>query len=170
MNEIWKDIQGYEGVYQVSSLGRVKSLKRYGRKEDKILRLWFDSHGYYQVDLRNDGKRKLSLVNELVAKAFIPNPENKPQTNHKNSIRSDNRVENLEWCTSKENVIYSFKEGNRVAMKGEKNGGHKLKENEVTTIRELKSKYSQAELAKKFRVSVITINRIIRGAAWRLTT
>lgn len=94
MEEIWKDIEGYEGLYQVSNLGRVKSL-RYKR----ILRGWLDKQCYAYVHIKN----KPYKVHRLVAQAFIPNPDNKPYIDHINTIKTDNRVENLRWVTPKEN-------------------------------------------------------------------
>lgn len=98
--EIWKDIKGYEGLYQVSSEGRVKSLK-YGK--EKILKSGKNSGGYLKVQLCKEGKIRHYLVHKLVAQAFIPNPNNKPFIDHINTIKTDNRVENLRWCTQKEN-------------------------------------------------------------------
>ena len=118
MEEIWKDIKGYEGKYMVSNLGRVKSLERmkwcglnggcYYKVSEKILKGRDDGHGYLYVKLYNkDGKGNPCRINRLVAQAFIPNPENLPQVNHKNEDKTDNRVENLEWCTNQYNVEYS---------------------------------------------------------------
>lgn len=99
MEEIWKDIEGYEGLYQVSNLGRVKNVKRnrvtYGMKGDK--------DGYLRIGLSKDGILKTYKVHRLVAMAFIPNPDNKPFIDHINTVKDDNRVQNLRWCTSKEN-------------------------------------------------------------------
>jgi len=100
--EIWRDIEGYEGLYQVSSEGRVKSLKRKRRKNERILKPSSD-RGYLYVDLCAGGKRKRHKVHRLVCKAFHENPENKPEVNHINEKASDNRACNLEWCTRKEN-------------------------------------------------------------------
>ena len=113
--EIWKDIENYEGFYQVSNLGRVRSLERdiyslngklaYHTKE-KILVPVFNNRGYACVHLCKNGKMKNMLVHRLVALAFIPNPENKSQINHKNEVKTDNFVENLEWCDNKYNALY----------------------------------------------------------------
>lgn len=105
--EVWKPIAGYEGLYEVSSLGQVRSLPRdyhFGMIESTILmKLDTVNGGYLRVTLSKNGKRKRHMVNRLVAQAFIPNPGSKPVVNHINTIRTDNRVANLEWCTYKEN-------------------------------------------------------------------
>lgn len=98
--EIWKDVPGYSGLYQVSNLGRVVSLK-YGRH---ILKSCNDSYGYPIVVLCNGTKKKTKTVHRLVAMAFVPNPENKPEIDHINTIRDDNRPDNLRWVTRKENA------------------------------------------------------------------
>lgn len=100
--EIWKDIPGYEGKYQVSNIGRVRSLDYINTGKTKVM-VPHLHYGYYQILLFKGGKMKCIRVHQLVARAFIPNPENKPCIDHINAIKTDNRVENLRWCTYKEN-------------------------------------------------------------------
>ena len=103
IEEIWKDVDGYEGLYMISDIGRVKSLDYNHTGEEKILKLSKDKSGYLIVGLWKNGSRKWFKVHRLVATAFIDNPDNKPCIDHINTVRTDNRVENLRWCTAKEN-------------------------------------------------------------------
>lgn len=107
MKERWKDIEGYEGLYQVSNRGKIYSFKSKRCLKGQIT-IW----GYKQVELTNNNIISSLSIHRLVAQAFIPNPENKPEVNHKNGIKTDNRVENLEWVTSKENKIHAVEIGN----------------------------------------------------------
>lgn len=111
-NEIWKDVNGYEGYYKVSNFGKIKSCLRIVKHglgnadrtiKSRIIKPYNDNHGYHMVSLSKDGKVKKHKVHRIVAEAFIPNPENKPTENHLNEIRNDNRASNLEWATYKEN-------------------------------------------------------------------
>lgn len=108
-SEIWKDVPGYSGLYQVSNLGRVKSLGRIDSNRhlvrERILKQSNRGNGYKVVVLYSKG-HKMFAVHRLVALAFHPNPDRLPQINHKNEIKTDNRAENLEWCTAKYNNAY----------------------------------------------------------------
>lgn len=106
MEEIWKDIKGYEGLYQVSNLGRVKSLGNNKTKKEKIMKPSVNKSGYLLICLSKNGYIKNYFLHRLVAQAFIQNPNNLAQVNHKNEIKDDNRPENLEWCDQKYNNNY----------------------------------------------------------------
>jgi hypothetical protein len=110
VNEIWKDIEGYEGTHQVSTLGRVRSLDRtntVGAKiKGKIMKQQSNKDGYMQVTIKS-GVKKTFLVHRLVAKAFIPNPQNYLEVNHKDVNVKNNRIDNLEWCDRTYNCNYA---------------------------------------------------------------
>lgn len=99
MEEIWKDIEGYEGLYKVSNIGNL-----YSNYVKRNLQLSLDGYGYTQVILRKNSSGKRHLLHRLVAQAFIQKPENKPQVNHIDEDKTNNRVDNLEWVTAKENI------------------------------------------------------------------
>lgn len=106
MEEIFRDIEGYEGLYQVSNLGRVKSSNYHMTGKEKFLKPLKQQGGYFQVMLCKEGKYKHCYVHRLVASTFIENPYNLPQVNHKNEDKTNNSVDNLEWCTSKYNINF----------------------------------------------------------------
>lgn len=106
MKEIWKDIVGYEGLYQVSNMGRVKSLGNDGARKEKILKPITNGQGYLLVCLCKDGKTKNFRIHRLVALHFIPNPNNLPTVNHLDEDKNNNCVTNLEWCSSEYNHNY----------------------------------------------------------------
>ena len=105
--EQWKSIAGYEGLYEVSNLGRVKSLNYNRTGKERILKQQKDKHGYLRVDICKDGKLKHSKVHRLVAEAFIQNPNNLETVNHKDEDKTNNVASNLEWMTRGDNIIYS---------------------------------------------------------------
>lgn len=108
--EIWKDIVGYEGKYQVSSLGRIKNFKK-----NTFLKPINHSGGYLNVDLYKNGTSLKKFIHRLVAEAFIPNPNNLPEVNHKDEYKKNNNVNNLEWCSPKYNSNY----GTRITRKAQ---------------------------------------------------
>lgn len=132
--EIWKDIPNYEGLYQVSNLGRIKSLERkiknnynYFIHKEQLLKLCIGKKdGYVYVHLTKNNKGKTTKVHRLVAKAFIPNPYNLPQINHKDENKTNNCVDNLEWCTSKYNNNYGTR-NSKLYNKTSFRKGHKPK-------------------------------------------
>ena len=119
MQETWKDISDYEGLYQISNLGRVKSLSRIIVKKngvhqpfkEKILSFEVSNKGYIVVTLCKNTKIKRFLVHRLVAKAFIPNPNNLSQVDHKDGNKENNHTDNLEWCTQSINMRHAYEQG-----------------------------------------------------------
>lgn len=171
--EIWKDVIGFEGIYQVSNLGRVKSLKR--TKKDTIgrvreypeivLKQMLSEKGYLQVNLYILSRNVPQRVARIVAQSFIPNPENKLQVNHINGIKTDNRVENLEWNTSLENIRHSIVNNLKKTARGEQSGASKFKDEDIRYIRESnKIKY---HLAKEYNVCITTITNIKNKITWK---
>ena len=176
--EQWKNVTGYEGLYQVSNLGRVKSVLRYvkhpnlKRKKvnEKIISSKISTRKYIKCCIYKNGIASHILAHRLVAIAFIPNPENKLEVNHINGIKHDNRVENLEWCTASENQIHAYKNKLSISTKGEKCSWSKLTQKQVLMIRRLykiNPNTNQRNIAKKLNVSFSLINIIIKRKAWR---
>jgi len=176
--EQWKKIKGY--YYSVSNLGRVRNdepYRRTNRNPDGILKPKKNKWGYFWVGLYKNGKRKYFFFHRLVAIAFIPNTKNKPYINHKNLIKTDNRVENLEWCTQKENIQHAIKNGIQYGLGaigniwncGSKHSQSKLKEDQVLKIRYLynSNNYTQLELAKMFNICRRLVNYIINRKRWK---
>lgn len=132
MEEIWKDIEGYEGLYQISSYGRVKSLNYQNRGVERVLVPKCNNSGRLWVELARDKKRKPMLIHRLVGMAFIPNPNNYPQINHIDENPKNNCVDNLEWCTAEYNIQYSLHSPRRHQLNGErKHRGYKKKTDRV---------------------------------------
>ena len=145
MNEIWKDIPGYEGKYEVSNLGNVRSLNYNRSGEPKLLKQG-NVNGYKVVILYKDGKKKTCNVHRLVAMTFIPNPDNLPIVNHKDEDKSNNNVNNLEWCTYKYNNTYgTARERAGKKMRGENHplyGKHHSEEHRKKISESLKGENS----------------------------
>lgn len=160
--EIWKPIKNYEGLYEVSNFGNVKSVFRYKKKLKNVL-----DNGYFYVGLYKNKKSNKIAAHILIAKAFIPNPENKPQINHINCIKTDNRIENLEWCTAKENTIHALKNNLLIIPKGELNGMSKLNNESVNIIRNKQNKISRKKLSEMFGISIKHVSRIRAKERWK---
>ena len=175
-NELWTDVVGYEGIYLVSSLGRVKGVTRVStgtsingnkfpiRTKEKILKLNNDSVGYPQVALANEGIVTYWKVHRLVATAFIPNPSGLPQVNHIDGDKANNSIENLEWVTAKDNIIHAHKTG--LAFSGAESARAKLTWDEVRYIRNATGN-TLRELASMFGVGTSTISRVINYEVYK---
>ena len=136
MKEVWKDIQDYEGFYQVSNLGRIKSLGNSKTRKEKILKPIYHKQ-YYQITLSKNNIRIQYRVHRLVAEAFIPNPDNLPQVNHKDENKLNNYVDNLEWCDALYNNNYKDK-GKRISKT---KTGHTVSQETRNKISETLKKY-----------------------------
>lgn len=158
--EIWVDIEGYGGFYQISNKTRVKS---FYKGKIRILRQGFNTNGYPTVSLHKNGKAKTYTVHRLVAKAFIPNPENKPKIDHIDTNRSNASVENLRWVTSSENSQAAIKNGTQKI--GTESPLAKLAENDIKCIRENYKPYDRTygirAMAKHFGVSISTVADVV---------
>lgn len=154
--EVWKDIKEYEGLYQVSSLGRVKSLNYNKTKKEKILKP-HESRGYYNVTLYKNGFHKYYGIHRLVAKEFIVNPKNKTQVNHKDGNKKNNNIENLEWVTSSENMKHAFENNLHKKYYGkEHNNARKIKQYTLNNIF-IKEWGSIVEAANYYKTSIENI-------------
>ncbi|ADE87501.1 HNH endonuclease [Deep-sea thermophilic phage D6E] len=176
LQEIWKPIKGYEGLYEVSNKGRVKSVGRIVHRKDgisyfkkgSILKPYECTGGYLFVGLLRDGERKLFSVHRLVAEAFLPNPENKTQVNHIDGNKKNNDVSNLEWVTEKENVNHAIKHG-LLKNRGEDSPNSKLTKTDIENIRRMYAtkQYTQYQLAEIYGVGQSTIWKIVNNERWR---
>ena len=174
--EEWRDvpIEGFGHLYAVSNLGRVKSYDRivkkklgsYAFQEARLLKHSIAGKGYYRVRLKINGKTIPCSIHRLVALAFIPNPDNKPQVNHINGDKTDNSVENLEWMTNSENQLHSYQNG-LTPNKGEGHNKSKLTEPNVRYILINPLGLTQRRLADVFDVHYSTLNDIIKRKSWK---
>lgn len=164
--EVWKDVPNYEGAYKVSSLGRVKSLPREVKTHQGTRKLKErymanndNGNGYKYVDLSNEGVITRNYIHRLVAYVFIPNPEEKPEVNHKNGDKADNRAENLEWSTRRDNEEHAYDTGLKTGSISE------IDVIELEMIKDLlrTEKYSFPEIRNAFSVSEAMIEKIRKG-------
>jgi len=164
--ERWQDVLGFESIYKISDLGRVKSLKF---NRERILTQINTTGGYLDIGLHKNKffKKERFKVHRLVAIAFIPNIENKPEVNHKKGFTKHNVVSQLEWVTSKENQLHAYRTGLRTSLKGNKVNSCKLKEKDVLEIRRIGDTISKAEIARRFGVTDVNIGSILRRTTWK---
>lgn len=173
--EIWKEVKGYNGIYHVSNHGNVKSIDHYcenrngsGKQTGRTLKQSKNRKGYYQLSLCLNKVRKTHRVHRLVAKAFIPNPKNKPQVNHINGIKTDNRFENLEWCTNSENQIHAIKNGLVTHNKGEEHHNSKLTNKDVKVVRWMNALgWSCKQLANDYKISQTAMSNILTRKTYK---
>lgn len=175
MEEIWKDITGYEGYYQISNFGRVKSLSRkiiseqypkyYRNTEERILKQSIGKRGYFTVTLKKDGIGSTKTVHRLIALEFIPNPNNFREINHINCDKLDNDIINLEWVSPKENTQRAWKNGR--CSKSPKSGKDKYDVSFVLKIKEFINKgYKNKDIAEIFSVKPGWVSSIRNGYIW----
>lgn len=174
-SEVWLDIKGYEGHYQVSSSGRVKSLSRvvecrkgvFVNKKERILSDWNCGKGYRKVKLSKDSAEKSIRVHRLVAETFLSNPEAKSEVNHVNGIKDDNRIENLEWCTSSENTKHALNNKLKISQKGSEHGMSKLTEQDVLEIRKIGRSKTLKEVSEIYKVDMSLISSVLLNKIWK---
>lgn len=159
----WRPVLGFEGDYEVSNGGYVRSIKR----EPITLAPRYDHCGYVRAALYKDRKYHSALVHRLVAVAFIgPAPSESHQINHIDGDKTNNRADNLEWCTASENGTHAYRNGLSVPRKGSQHGRSKLTEDQVREIRRLGGTMTQREIAAHFSVNQPQIHRILSGKRW----
>lgn len=154
--EIWKPIEEFLGLYEASNLGKIRTIRRWAAKNPKIMTQYNPKGRYQEVHFWKEGSTTIRSVHRLVALAFIPNPENKPQINHIDGNKLNNCVDNLEWCTNSENQRHAYKLGLK-SNKGDKNPNSKLSSKEIENIIKL---YNSGISIRE--ISIITNNPISR--------
>ncbi len=171
--EIWKDIPGYEGYYQASNLGLIRSLDRIsmilGRPKKvfgRVIRLKTNkNNGYRMAILCVNGERKTHTVHRLVAKAWHENPNSLGDVNHRNGDKSDNRPENLEWCSRSDNLIHAYSSGLKISVKGTRVWTNKLTEDQVREI--FHSAGIHREIGERFGVKKACVAAIKKRRIWK---
>jgi len=176
MEEIWVDIIGYEGFYQVSNTGKVRSVDRSIKYSNgkvyvykgKELSLKYRKDGYYTACLCKNSDEKNLFVHRLIAFAFIPKVDNKPFINHKNGVKTDNRIENLEWCDYSDNNKHAYDTGLNSTLKGEKSHFSKLKSADIYSIRNMYHNwfFTKWELADIYKMTYNSIHNILIKKTW----
>lgn len=175
--ENWKCISGLENLYQISNLGRIRSVSRktlmknghYISCKGRVLKCSPKRKGYLYCRITALGVKRNVMIHRAVAETFIPNPENKKQVNHIDGNKFNNAVDNLEWCTASENISHGFKHGLIPALRGEKNGSSKATESQALRVISLLKDgiLKHRQIADKVGVSKNIVKDISRGKTWR---
>jgi len=166
-SEMWLPVIGYEKYYKISNKGRLRRiLKKSSLKYGNVLKPAKSRCGYYLAVMSVNGKCKSFSVHRLVAKAFIPNPENKPQVNHIDGVKANNFVENLEWNTASENVLHAFRTGLEKPLQGVKHPMSKLTDKDVLKIRELLKTMTTTAVGKIYGMNRNSMLNIKKGHTW----
>lgn len=187
--EVWKDVVGYEGIYQISNTGRVKSLARAntyfnpyaGRDctrfyQERLMKLKLSRTGYVVAHLRDEANSKESWppVHRLIAEAFIENPNDKPTVNHKDGVKANNHLSNLEWATHSENTQHAFDTGLAKPCRTQKSrvgsASHqaKLTEQQVLEIRQLREDgMTLVSIAGRYGIVFSQVDRICKRESWK---
>lgn len=171
MTEVWKPIKGYEGLYEVSNYGKVKTLRKMSgtcyRKEHELSLNRLSVDGYVRIALRKNDKSWETKLHRLVAEAFIPNPLNKKTVNHIDGNKLNNRADNLEWADRHEQLAHAY----RLGLKKPVHTNRKLSDEAVRYIRKKykrqSTEFGTVALSKKFGVSNCVIGLIVRGKAYK---
>lgn len=164
--EEWRDIAGYGGRYEVSNMGRVKSNTMWGK--GRIMKPYKTGNGYIKAVLSGNARKRGFYIHRLVLAAFV-SPSHL-QVNHKNAVKTDNRLENLEYCTQKQNMDHAKKNGLLRAVRGEKHGGSKLTDTQAMEIYKLRGARSLRSVARDYGVSRSTVSHIQTGRIWKSVT
>jgi hypothetical protein len=171
--EIWERCIGFENSYEISTLGNVRSVDRFveGRRgliKGKNINKRKNKRGYYEIRVGINGKYEDRIVHRLVAKTFIPNLENKPQVNHINGNKLDNRIENLEWNTNSENQKHAYKIGTQPNKKGSNNSNTSLTDDIVINIINIFNLGKKPSIiSKELNISLGIIRNIVQGRTWK---
>ncbi len=161
IKEIWKDIESIPG-YKISNQGRIKS------HTGKVLKTFHNSRGYVTIRISNYGNPKSITLHRIVAKAFVPNPNNLPEVNHIDSNRANNNFNNLEWCTHSQNQFHAYKSG----FRDHKGDNHPQRKINSDIVKEIRSRYipyvcTGKKLAAEYGITVSSLNNIISGKNWK---
>lgn len=175
MIEEWRDIKGFDGFYQVSNTGKVRSCCNGGRIGGKgawrLRALSANPDGYLKVRLYQGGKDMTQRVHTLVAQAFLPNPNGYGTVNHKDGNKTNNVVDNLEWADRSEQMVHAYKLGLKKPVRGSKNSQAKLTDDDVRYIRShykrLSQEFGTVALGRKFGLTNAAIGKVVRGETYQ---